>query len=329
MSMLNERLRKVSGIVWASVAIIIAFSLFAPGFLSGKNIELILKNSAILVVIGVGMTMAIISQQIDLSIGGTMTLAGLISAYYIASVEQVGYVHIGVALVIGILSGILVGVFNGLFIGIFRFNYWLVTFATMSITFGLAQGLSNGSIVSNYAKIFRSTLVSGTAVLGVSNLVWISLLIAIVMMVFMGKTRFGYHIYAIGDSEHSALTAGIDVKRVRMGIYMISGMLAGVGGVLMIAKTNSASAALGNGYEFDAIAACIVGGTSFEGGKGGLGGTVFGALILAAFKSGIQLIGLSNYWQKVAVGLFILAIIVADVLSSQKKRKEALRRIYK
>ena len=327
--MILTRLKKVNGLIYASIVILLAFSIFAPGFLSQQNVELILKNSAILMVVSIGMTMAILSQQVDLSIGGTMSLAGLIAAYYVVSCETITAGSILLTLLIGAAVGAAVGLFNGLLIGRLKFNYWLATFATMSITFGLALGLSDGKIVSGYDKMFRKGLCSGTQFLGIPNLIWISVVICILMLVVIRKTRFGYHLYAVGDSEQCANLSGIDVTRVRSLTFMLSGIFAGLGGVLLIAKTNSASSQIGSGYEFDAIAACVIGGTSFEGGKGGLGGTVLGALILAAFKSGLQLIGLNNYWQKAFVGVFILAIIVVDVLSAQKREKNAERRVYK
>ena len=329
MSNVLSRLKKVKGLTWASIAMVIIFAIIAQGFLSRANIEMILKNSAILMVVSVGMTMAILSQQIDLSIGGTMTIAAMVAAYYIKPIEAPTMGNIIITCLIGIAVGVCVGVLNGILIAVFKFNFWLATFATMSIGYGLAQGISGGLIVSSYAKIFRSTLTGKSAIFGISNLIWIALVVMIIMMIVLKATKFGYHVYAVGDSEQSARLSGIHVTKIRMLIYTISGALAGFGGVLLIAKTNSATASVGSGYEFDAIAACIIGGTSFDGGKGGLGGTIFGALILAAFKSGLQLIGLDNYWQKAFVGFFILAIIVADVLSVARREKEAQRRIYK
>ena len=149
------------------------------------------------------------------------------------------------------------------------------------------------------------------------------------MLLVVQRTAFGMHIYAVGDSENCARQSGINVKKVRFLIYAISGALAGLSGVLLIARTNSAAPNLGSGYEWNAIAAVIVGGTSMSGGKGHLLGTVYGVIIITAVMSGLQLIGLNNYWQQFFKGVFIMTVIIIDVLSALKREKNALRRRYK
>ncbi|MCD8082391.1 MAG: ABC transporter permease, partial [Clostridiales bacterium] len=135
-------------------------------------------------------------------------------------------------------------------------------------------------------------------------------------------------IYAIGDSEACAVNSGIPVKKTRFWVYTLSGFCSGLAAVLLLARTNSAGATLGDGYEFNAIAAVVIGGTAMEGGKGGFKGTIFGAIFISAMKNGLQLIGLSNYWQQVCLGIVIIAIILYDVIHARLISRKQTRRVY-
>ncbi|MCB7305742.1 ABC transporter permease [Bariatricus massiliensis] len=326
--MVKQNIKKVSGIMWASLLMVVLMLIFVPNFSQPRNFDNILKNTAVLLIISIGMTMAILSSQIDLSIGGVMSASAMISAMYLSRFEEPTAVQILITFLIGIIVGLAFGLINGVMIGIFKYNYWLVTFATMSMGYGLAQVVTNGNIIAGFSKTFRH-VADGKMGGAVSNVIIITILIVVIMMLLLARTRFGMHIYAVGDSEQCAAQSGIVVPKIRILVYAISGILAGLGGVLLVSKTNSASATIGNGYEFDAIAAVIIGGTPFEGGKGGLGGTVIGALVIQAFKAGLQLMGVSSYWQQTLVGIFILLIIVVDVISENQKLIKKTRRIYR
>ena len=154
------------------------------------------------------------------------------------------------------------------------------------------------------------------------------MILCVITVLVLYKTKFGLHIYAIGDSEICAANSGINVKRTRFWVYAISGLTAGLAAVLLLARTNSAGATIGEGYEFSAIAAVVIGGTAMEGGKGGFKGTIFGAIFISAMKNGLQLIGLSNYWQQVLLGVVIIAIILYDVINAKVRFKKSLRRVY-
>lgn len=321
-----EKAIKIPGVIWGSIILIIIFTIFAPNFATFASIINILKNSSILLLVSSGMTLAILSKQIDISVGGVATLSGMISGVFLKSVNDNGF-NIVLAMIIGIMVGILCGLVNSILIAIFNYNYWLVTFSTMSIAFGLSQIVTKGSIVSGFSRNVRN--LTNFEIFHIPLLIFIVLTIVLIMIYINYKTPFGYHIFAIGDSEVCAKNSGIHVRKVRFIIYIISGALAGLGGVLLMSKTNSASPISGSGYEFDAIAATIIGGTSFEGGRGGIKGTALGAIMLSAIKSGLQLIGFSLYVQQVFIGVFILMIIIVDVLSSNKREDNKLKRVYK
>lgn len=327
MEKLRKHTKKIPGTVWGILVMFIFFTLINHKFIGLANIQNILKNASVLAIVSMGAGMAILSAKIDLSIGYVMSLSAITSTLYLTSMEAPTAFHIVLGFLIAMGIGLIFGVFNGVMIGKFKFDYWLITFATMSIANGLSQVVSDGQIISGYSKSFRA--VANTSIIGIDSIVWIAFLICAVMIFISTKTRFGYAIYAVGDSEECAFKSGTNVIKVRVLIYALSGLLAGLGGILLAAKTNSASATLGSGYEFNAIAAVIVGGTPSEGGKGGLGKTVLGAVLITVLKSGLQFSGLDSYWQTLLIGLFIMIVVAVDVLSTKVVHKREARRVYR
>lgn len=320
-------LKKVPAVVWSLLAIIVFFSITAPGFASGANAFNILKNTSILMIVGAGMTLVMLSGQIDMSAGGVMTFSAIVACSFISSFENPSIGHVLIAIMIACGVGAGFGAFNGLLIAKFKFNYLLTTFATMSMGLGLSQAVTGGQIVSGFAKIFRNA--GDGKFLNISSIIWIAIIVLLIFMFITRYTRFGMHIYAIGDSEVCAAQSGVNTTKVRFRAFLLCGLLAGLAGVLLASKTNSASPILAQGMEFDVIAAAVVGGTSFDGGKGAQRYTILGAIFIAVLKNGLSLIGLSVYWQQTLLGVIILAIIVYGVLSERRSKTMVLRRIYK
>lgn len=324
---MTKLLKRIPMVLWALLALFLVFTLFADGFIQPINLQNILKNTSILIIVAMGMTIVIISGCIDLSIGMVMSLSGMLAALYLQRYEDPGALQVLIAVFIGLAVGLGFGLFNGIMIGKFKFDYWLITFSSMSIAAGLCQVVSEGNIIAGFNKTFRFL---GDGSIGFINTVVLIAAVIVAAMLFLTRhTRFGLHIFAVGDSEQCAHQSGINVTRVRTGIFVLTGLLAGFGGVLLASKTNSISPIAGKGYEFDAIAAAVVGGTSFDGGTGGVTGTILGALLIASMKNGLMLLGLSAFWQQTLIGMFILLIIVMDVVSIKRKKVKTQRRVYK
>ena len=319
--------KKVPGLMWGSILMVVFFMIFAPNYMTQRNIVNILQNSAILLIVSMGMGITILSGQIDMSIGGVMTVSAVVAAVYLSQFEDPTTAQLFITLLIGIGTGCVFGFLNGILISKFNFNFWLVTFAMMSISYGFARVFTDGKVFSGFSKSFRN--ITRMKILGIPNVVIIAIVVSLIMFFLTYKTRFGMHLYAVGDSEKCAKRCGINVALVRFLIYFISGLLAGFGGVLLLSKGNLASANVATGQEFTAMANVIIGGTSFEGGKGGLFGTFAGTIILAAVLNGLQLMGLSNYLQQVFTGAIILGIIIAEVVSASVNKQNNLRRKYK
>lgn len=322
----RNEIKRVPGIAYGIIIVMVIFAFTARNFMNPANLENILRNAAILLVISIGGTMAILAGKIDLSIGGIATLSGMIGGIYLKSISDPNAFNVLISILISIAVGSAVGAFNGFMIGYRGYDNWLITFSTMSIAFGLAQTITGGNIVSGFNRTVR--FIGSGQIFGIRVLLILTFIVVGVMIFVMHRTRFGLHVYAVGDSETCAKVSGVNVKKTLFMVYLLSGLFAGLCGFLLLSKTNSVGPTTGDGYEFNAIAAIIVGGTTFDGGKGGLGSTVFGALFITIVKNGLQLIGLSVFWQQACVGFFILGIILVNALNEKRAVKNAKRRIY-
>ncbi|MDR1931899.1 MAG: ABC transporter permease [Spirochaetales bacterium] len=312
----------VPGIVWGIIFLIIFFSIIRPAkFPTLYNALLILRHSSVLIVASIGMTMLILVSQIDLSVGSVMSLAGVITAVCAES-----GMPLGVSLALSILVGMLIGVVNGTMVAVFRFDYWISTFATMGIAAGLALVVANGQTITVRSDFFN--WLGNGKVLGIDFLILLVAVLVAGMLFVLGKTRFGYNIYSIGGSAETARLSGIDVTKNRMFVFIGSGFFSAVAGLMLAAMGSSASPIAGADYSFDAIAAVIIGGTSFDGGKGGLAGTVLGAVLLRILTLGLNLMGIPPTWQKAIIGVVIVAIIVNDVLGERRRKTNESRRVY-
>lgn len=314
-------LRQVKGTTTASLILFILMAIFADGFVSAYSVSVIMKNTSILVMAAFGMTMTIILAKIDISIGSVMSFASVITALGINS-----GMPLIVAMLLGVLSGALIGAFNGVCIAYCGFNYWLVTFATLGIAKGVALGITNGSTISKLSDQFE--LLGNGDFLGVYYITWITLFFGIFVWFLTRKTKYGYNLYSVGNSASVADVSGIDTKKVTLQTYIFSGAFAAVAGILLAAKSNAANPIIGDPYSFNAIAACIIGGTPFVGGKGGILGTILGAFLLTSLTHGLGLLGYSSLYQMVILGSFIMAIIIADVMRENKKEREDKRRVF-
>ncbi|MGN0331648.1 MAG: ABC transporter permease [Lachnospiraceae bacterium] len=313
--------RNVSGIMLGTIALFIFFSIIEAKFLTPYNIILIMRNSCILLIAGIGMTMAILISQIDLSVGSVLSLSGVVTAVCL----QNG-IPVIAAMMAGLLTGVLFGLVNGFLIAVFRFDYWIVTFATMSVGSGMALVIADGATV----KIQNSLMdwLGNGKIFGIYFLVIFTVLLIAVMMYILKRTKLGYQIYSIGGSEQVSKTCGIAVTKCRIIVYVLSGIFAAIAGILISGMTNSASPIVGAEYSFNTMAAVIIGGTSFDGGKGGLAGTVLGTLLLRILSSGLNMIGIPAIWQKVIIGIVIVVILVTEALGEKKKKIDGLRRVY-
>ena len=301
-----------AGVLIGLVAVAAAVSLISPYFLTVGNI---FGNVALyfswFAIAGFGEALVMIGGGLDLSVGSAMGFSGMIAALGLSA----GLPLIA-ALAAGLAAGALVGVANGIAVTRFRLNPFIATLATLGIFRGITYGIVQGQAVtppSNAAGAAFAALGSG-AVGRVPVPVIAMLVLAILIFVALNHTPFGRHVYALGGNEAATRLLGLDVTRLKMVLYVISGLTAAVGGILLTARAGTALPDAAEGYELQVIAGAIIGGVSLTGGQGTLPGVLIGAALLGVISNGIVLAGLAGYWQQLITGLVIAAAAALDVL---------------
>jgi ribose transport system permease protein len=333
---LAERIRRTalssSSSLWiflALVLIVVVFALLKPSaFLGSFNIKAIFVNASVVLTLSVGMTFVIITAGIDLSVGSVLVFSGVIAVK--AMVALAGGTGAAanagtVTIVLGILAGIGVGaawgVVNGVLIALLDIPPLIVTLGSFGAALGLADVLTGGVDLGGVPNGFSSTIGQGS-IGPIPVLVFVAGIITIVFGLVLHTTRFGRYTYAIGSNAEAARRAGINVDRHLIKIYGLSGLLAGVGGVLSLAYFTTTTI---SGHETDnltAISAVVIGGTSLFGGVGAMAGTVVGVFIPVVLASGLVIVGVQSFWQQVMIGV----ILVAAVYFDQLRRRARLRR---
>lgn len=279
-----------------------------------SNLLTILKQTSIIGILAIGVTVVIISGGIDLSLGSVVALSGVAAAYF-AQVDTGHGATTGV--LAGLAMGAACGVANGTGIVLGRLPPFIMTLATLSIARGLAYFLTEGRPVSGLDEAFTEIGRGSTA--GIFNLIYIYLLVAAFVALLLRKTVFGRHVYAIGSNEVAAKNSGVKITQIKVLVYALSGTLAGLAGVMLAARTTVGSPVAGLMFELDAIAAAIIGGASLSGGRGKVANAVLGALIINTVSNGLDILGLSTYIQQIIKGLIVIAAVVVDTRSRRQK----------
>ncbi len=298
------------GIAIAFVIIVILLSFASPNFLKTSNIINVLRQVSCIGIATLGVGILIIMGQIDLAIGSTFALSGIVAGLAVST----GTGGLGLHPVIGYLAGIavalLVASLSGLVVAKARIPAFIVTMGTMSICRGLALIFAHGMPVGNFPDGFTYL---GTASIGpVPWTVAIFIMMIAIMWYIMEKRPLGRYIYAVGSNEEAARAAGINVDMVKIKAYMIEGALVGLAATVLAARLKSAAPAMGMGYELDAIAGAIIGGVSFNGGIGRVGDMVLGALLIAVINNGMDLLGVEAFYKQVVKGSIIIIAVLID-----------------
>lgn len=301
---------QVAGILPILVAICIIFSIVSPSFLSPGNLINVIRQASINIVLATGMTFVILTGGIDLSVGSILGVTAVVGVL-VSLIPGLGLLAIPAAL----LAGLGLGLLNGSLIAYLGLPPFIVTLGSYTALRGVAYLVANGTTVLNRNLNFAWI---GNNYLGpIPWLVVIALLAVVASWFVLRRTVLGRHIYAVGGNIRAARLTGIKVSRVLLFVYGVSGLLSGLGGIMSASRLYSATGMLGQGYELDAIAAVILGGTSFTGGIGTIWGTLLGALIIALLNNGLTLMNVSFFWQLVVKGLVIIIAVTIDKLRTR------------
>ncbi len=306
-------LKKNAGIL--AVLIIFGFilSLATDNFLTNSNLISVLRQISINMFIALGMTFVIILGGIDLSVGSIVAMSGTLIVGFIVTQGM----PIALAILLGLLLGTLAGFINGALIARFKVPAFIVTMAMMNIASGVAYVYSGGRSTRIKDDIFVNI---GTGYMfDVIPLPVVYMVLLILLFSFiLNKTKFGMYIFAIGGNRESAKLSGVPIMKIEILVYTLTGLLASFAGLVLASRMYSGQPSVGKGYELDAIAACVLGGVSMAGGKGHISGTVIGAMVIGIISNGLNLMGVSSFWQLIVKGIIILIAILIDTQKSNE-----------
>jgi ribose transport system permease protein len=302
-------------------ALLVVYCIFAaiapPSFSSFRNVELIIRQTTIVGIAALGMTLVIVSGGIDLSVGSVVALVTVVIAWLLQH-DTAPWL----AALAGVAAGAACGCFNGLLITRLKVVPFIVTLGTLLLFRGMAKGIANEQKIDaplSWLNELLAALKPEQTWMVFPPGVWILVLLAVITSLLMRYTRFGLHTFAIGSNEQAARLCGVSITRAKVVIYALSGMFAGIAGVMQFARLTVGDPTVASGLELDVIAAVVIGGGSLAGGEGTILGTMLGALIMTVIRSGCTQMGVSNWVQEIVTGVIIILAVVLDSLRHRKK----------
>ena len=308
-------LKRIPIVLWFMLLLVVVFSFFSKQYLTTRNLLILLQQGSVLLVVASAATFVIISGGLDLSLGGILTVSGIV----VALAVNAG-VPIPLVIVIGALTGVLCGAMNGFLISYCMLQPFIVTLGMQGVFYGISLVLTQrvGILVSNEAFIFLGSLVNRTIPMAMIC----CMVIYLFAIMVQDHTRFGRYIYAIGGNSEGARLSGVNIRFWKWFVYAFAGMLTGIAAVVLVARLEVADPLVGKKWEFEAIAATILGGTSLNIGKGDVKGTIIGVALLTVMRSGLNVIRVPSIWQPAIIGTVIILAIVFQVTISAKELKK-------
>lgn len=299
------------GIVIVFVLMCAVLSILTDTFLTQRNLLNVIRQVSIIGIISVGMMIVILTGGIDLSVGSIVAFSGVAAT----SFAHPDTYPIIVPVLVGILAGTLLGAVNGFIVSKVKVAPFIATLGMLSVAKGLALVICNGRPVINLTETFK--FIGGGYLLGIPVPILLLILVFIIGFILLNKTKYGRYIYAIGGNENAARVSGLNVAKFKFYAYVISGTLAGLAGMVLASRINAGQPNSGSGYELDAVASVVIGGTSLTGGLGSIFGTLLGVLIIGVVNNGLDLLNVSSYYQLIAKGVIIVLAVAMD----KKSRK--------
>lgn len=301
----------------AIVVVFIIFTALNRNFFTLTNIVNILVAGSLVGLVAIGHTYLIIAAQNDLSPGAVVAFSGVLAAL----LSQAG-LPFGLVCIITLISGAVIGIFNAFMVNKIKLDPFIATLVTQSVIRGFAYIICDGKPVSITDNTYL--LVGKLRIFGVPLSVWIMIIFIVIFGIILAKTTFGKNIYAIGGNKDAARLAGLNPQRIILICFILMGILCAIGGIIFSSRMNSGQPAANVNLEFDAITAVILGGVSFMGGVGGMGGTILGIVLIQSFNTGLTMVNVPSFWQYVARGALLLFALTTDYIRKQKRERELL-----
>lgn len=313
-SVVKQPLEEI-GIIIALLILCVIMTILSPSFLTINNLLNILQQISVISIIAVGMTFVIIQGGIDLSVGSVVAFTGLIMA---GCMKNQG-ISVALSIIIGLLTGVIIGFINGILVAEIRLPPFIATLGMMSLARGAAFTVSGGQPIYTLPSEFNA--ISGK--LGIIPIPAIIMIVIYIIAAYILRyTKIGRYTYAIGGNEIASILSGISVKLYKIIVYIISGLCCAISAILLTARLDSAVPVAADGYELDAIAAVVIGGTSMMGGEGKLSGTFIGALIIGIVNNGLNLLSVPQGPQRMIKGLIIVVAVAFDILRKQRQKEK-------
>lgn len=301
------------------VLLIIVFSLMSPNFFQPYNLIAIMLATAVNGVLAIGVTFVIITGGIDLSVGTMMTFTAVMAAQTVA----VWNLPVPVGILVALVTGVICGGASGIMIAKFKLPPFIATLGMNMLTKGLSLIIARSKPIyftnaPSFSKISMGTIFPFLNDFQIPNAVIILFVLAVLASFVLNRTIFGRYTFAIGSNEEAVRLSGINTDRWKIAVYAVNGLIAGIAGILIASRLNSAQPALGQGYELDAIAAAVIGGTSLSGGEGTILGTIIGAFIMSVLTNGLRILSVPQEWQIVTTGIIIIFAVYVDMLRRRR-----------
>jgi len=324
-SILTTHRQKLLINIIALVLISGIIALLTPRFLTETNIANVLRNVAPVVIVGAAFTLLMVSRGLDLSVGSVIALAGVVAAI----AASTGGLPVPLALLVGVSSGTLIGVVNAVLAVPFGINSVIATLGTLYVARGTAQLLTGGVAVYGVPDEYQAF--GGGSMFGIPNPVLVMLIVVIAFVSLERFTLLGRYAVAVGSNPEASYLSGVPGRRIQAALYVLTGTMAGLAGVMLSSRLSSGQINTGVGFEFDVIVATVLGGTSLAGGEGTVAGMVIGALIIGVLANGLNLLGVPSFWQTVAQGVVLVLAVGLDVflrqrLAARRRRAETAGR---
>nr|WP_167152289.1 ABC transporter permease [Lysinibacter cavernae] len=321
----------------ALVLIVIIFSLLSPNFLGIDNLLVMTRHVAMNAILAIGMLLVVLNGGIDLSVGSTVGLSGVVAGSLLEGLEipsfnMFVYPAVWVVIVISLAVGLLVGYINGVLIARFRVAPFIATLGMLYIARGAALLITDGT---PFSKLRGTPELGNTGFLeflkssplGLPMPVWAMIVFAVIFSLVLNKTAFGRWLYATGGNEKAAELSGVPVKKVQTRVYVLSGLCAAAVGLLLTADLSSATPAAGEFFELNAIAAAVIGGAALSGGRGTIRGTLIGAFVIGFLVDGLVLVGVSQFWQQIIKGAVIIIAVALDQFQQSMQKRSSMKSI--
>lgn len=302
-------------VIWiVFVLVVVGFSVISPNFRTIDNFITILRQISMLCIMAVGMSFVLLAGGIDLTVGSQMSLVGVC----VALMATKASIPAGLSIVLGLVITLVVGFVNGIIVTKTFMPPLIATLAMQQIIQGIAYILCNGTPVYDIPESFEWIAKSDIGIIPVAVIIMFVIVLAGAFI--LKKTYLGRYFYAVGSNEEATRLSGLNPNRIKIIVYSISGLLAGVAGIIMMSRVNSGQPKVGVGYEMDVLTACVVGGVSVSGGEGKISDVLVGSLIMGVLSNGLLIIGLNEYYQLVIKGLVLVVAVGVDCLQKHYKR---------